>query len=357
MYQSPEDQERMAATLPMQVCTLDATGHGRWDAFVDGCPQATFFHRAGWATVMQRAFGHPVWFFYAEQNGVIQGVLPLVRVRSRLFGDALASIPFGVYGGIAAQTPTAFEALDRRARALAEELGVDYLEYRHLEPQHPDWPTKDDLYFTFRKVMEPEVEANMNAIPRKQRRMVRKGIKAGLTSEFESDIERFYPIFAANVRRMGTPVFSRRYFETLLDVFGDECRVLTALHDGDPVASVVTFFFREEVLPYYGAGTPEARQVAGYDFLYWELMRHACEDGYRIYDFGRSKRDTGSFSFKKNWGFEPQPLYYEYHLVRAREMPDVNPLNPKYRYFIKAWQRLPLPVANWLGPKLSRSLG
>ncbi len=357
MYQSPEDQERITGALRIQVRTLDSTGHARWDAFVDDCPQATFFHRAGWATVMQRAFGHPVWFLYAEQGGDVQGVLPLVRVRSRLFGDALASIPFGVYGGIAAQTPEAFEALDRRARSLAEELQVDYLEYRHLEPQYPDRPTKNDLYFTFRKVMEPEVEANMNAIPRKQRRMVRKGIKAGLTSEFEPDIERFYPIFASNVRRMGTPVFSRHYFETLLAVFGEECRVLTALHDGDPVASVVTFYFRDEVLPYYGAGTPEARQVAGYDFLYWELMRRACEDGYRIYDFGRSKRDTGSFSFKKNWGFEPLPLYYEYHLVRAREMPDVNPLNPKYRYFIKAWQHLPLPVANWLGPKLSRSLG
>ena len=121
--------------------------------------------------------------------------------------------------------------------------------------------------------------------------------------------------------------------------------------------SVVTFYFRDEVLPYYGAGTPAARQVAGYDFLYWELMRRACEDGYRIYDFGRSKRDTGSFSFKKNWGFEPQPLYYEYHLVGAQQIPEINPLNPKYRLFIAGWKRLPLFVANWLGPWLARRIG
>ncbi|WP_019625776.1 FemAB family XrtA/PEP-CTERM system-associated protein [Thioalkalivibrio sp. ALJT] len=340
----------------LQVRSLTAVDHARWDAFVEQRPEATFFHRAGWATVMQRAFGHAVHFLLAEADGAIRGVLPLVHVRSRLFGDSLASIPFGVYGGILADSPAAFAALDRAACALAEELRVDYLEYRNLEPRHPEWPTKD-LYVTFRKALAPEVEANMNAIPRKQRRMVRKGIKAGLTSTFDPDLERFYPIFAANVRRLGTPVFSRRYFETLREVFGDDCRVLTAMHGDQPVASVVTFYFRDEVLPYYGAGTPEARQVAGYDFLYWELMRRACEDGCRVFDFGRSKLDTGSYSFKKNWGFEPQPLYYEYHLVRADAMPNVNPLNPKYRYFIAAWKRLPLPVANWLGPRLSRSLG
>ncbi|WP_018936875.1 FemAB family XrtA/PEP-CTERM system-associated protein [Thioalkalivibrio sp. ALJ24] len=340
----------------LQVRVLDGDSHERWDTYVDGHPEATFFHRAGWSTVMQRAFGHPTHYLLAEAGGTIQGVLPLVHIRSRLFGNALMSIPFGVYGGILADTPAARAALDNAACKLAEDLQVDHLEYRNLRQQHPGRPTKD-LYVTFRKTLEPEVEANMNAIPRKQRRMVRKGIKAGLASEFEPDIERFYPIFAANVRRLGTPVFSRRYFETLIEVFGDDCRVLTAAQDGQPVASVVTFYFRDEVLPYYGAGTPEARQVAGYDFLYWELMRRACEDGYRVFDFGRSKRDTGSFSFKKNWGFEPQPLYYEYHLVRASEIPNVNPLNPKYRYFIAAWQRLPLPVANWLGPKLSRSLG
>lgn len=340
----------------LQVRVLDGDSHERWDTYVDGHPEATFFHRAGWSTVMQRAFGHPTHYLLAEAGGTIQGVLPLVHIRSRLFGNALMSIPFGVYGGILADTPAARAALDNAACKLAEDLQVDHLEYRNLRQQHPGRPTKD-LYVTFRKTLEPEVEANMNAIPRKQRRMVRKGIKAGLASEFEPDIERFYPIFAANVRRLGTPVFSRRYFETLIEVFGDDCRVLTATQDGQPVASVVTFYFRDEVLPYYGAGTPDARQVAGYDFLYWELMRRACEDGYRVFDFGRSKRDTGSFSFKKNWGFEPQPLYYEYHLVRASEIPNVNPLNPKYRYFIAAWQRLPLPVANWLGPKLSRSLG
>lgn len=355
MYEPPD--QRAHGSGAVQVRTLTPDDHARWDAFVASCPQTTFFHRAGWATVLREAFGHETHFLYAEADGVIQGVLPLARIQSRLFGHSLASLPFCVYGGIAATTEAAAAALDDRAQALARSLKVDYLEYRNLEPRHPEWPTKSELYVTFRRTLDPDVEANMNAIPRKQRRMVRKGIKAGLVSEVDPDIERFYPIYAANVRRMGTPVFGRKYFRSLLEVFGDDCDVLTVTHDGEAVASVVSFWFRDEVLPYYGGGTPRAREVAGYDFLYWELMRRACEAGYRVFDFGRSKRDTGSFSFKKNWGFEPQPLYYEYDLVRAREIPDVNPLNPKYQYFIKAWQRLPQPVANWLGPRISRSLG
>ena len=338
------------------VRRLAPADHARWDAFVEAWPQATFFHRAGWAEVIRRAFGHETVFLYAEGDDGIEGVLPLARVRSLLFGHALVSLPFCVYGGIAARTDAAFVALDRAARDLAREYRVDHLEYRHRQPQHPDWPTKD-LYVTFRKPLEEDVEANLNAIPRKQRRMVRKGIKAGLTSTVDADAGRFFPIYAANVHRMGTPVFGRRYFDILREVFGDACQVLTVADGGDPVASVVSFYFRDEVLPYYGGGTPRARTVAGYDFLYWELMRRACESGLRVFDFGRSKRDTGSYSFKKNWGFEPQPLYYEYDLVRATEVPNVNPLNPRYRHFIAAWKRLPLPVANTLGPWLARALG
>ena len=139
--------------------------------------------------------------------------------------------------------------------------------------------------------------------------------------------------------------------------FGQCCELLIIAKDGRTVSGVMSFYFRDEVLPYYGGGTTEAREVAGNDFMYWELMRRACERGYRIFDFGRSKRNTGSFDFKKNWGFEPQPLHYEYQLHRARAVPDHNPLNPKYRMFINAWQKLPLSVANFIGPHIVRNLG
>jgi len=210
----------------------------------------------------------------------------------------------------------------------------------------------------FRKQILPEVEANMLAIPRKQRAMVRKGIKAGLRSELDPGVDRFFALYADNVHRHGTPALPKRYFQALQRVFKDDCEVLTVVEpSGRTVSSVLSFYFRDEVLPYYAGDLPEARESAGNDFKYWELMRRACERGYRVFDYGRSKRGTGSFDFKKNWGFEPTPLHYEHRLFHGQEIPQNNPSNPKYKAFIALWRRLPLPLANALGPYIVRNLG
>lgn len=336
--------------------TLHLGEEARWDAFVQNCPNATFFHRAGWKEVIERAFGHRTWFLYAETNGRIEGVLPLARIKSLIFGDSLISLPFCVYGGIAAISDSAREALDKEAQALAARLKVGHLEYRNMQARQKDWVTKD-LYVTFRKEIAVNEEANMLAIPRKQRAMVRKGIKAGLNSTIDDDVDRFFSAYSVSVHRLGTPVFSKRYFNLLKEIFGADCEVLTITSDDRTISSVLSFYFRDEVLPYYGGGTSEAREVAGNDFMYWELMRRAAARGFKTFDFGRSKVGTGAFDFKKNWGFEPQPLPYAYQLYRARALPDNNPLNPKYQRFISMWQRLPLPVANMLGPHIVKSLG
>jgi FemAB-related protein (PEP-CTERM system-associated) len=346
----------MPDTAPVTVAPLTEAAFARWDAYVLAHPAATFFHRAGWKRVIERAFGHRTHYLFAEQRGVIVGVLPLAEIRSRLFGHSLGSLPFCAYGGIVADRNAAYAALDRAAQTLARERGVGALEYRNLTAQHPGWPTKD-LYVTFKKAIAPDVEANLNAIPRKQRAMVRKGIKAGLVGEIDTGIARFFDAYSASVHRLGTPVFSRRYFQLLKDEFGDDCEVLTVTKDGATIASVLSFYFRDTVLPYYGGGVDAARALAGNDFMYWELMRRACERGIGVFDFGRSKRGTGSFDFKKNWGFEPTPLYYEYFLVKDREVPEINPLNPKYRLFIAAWKKMPRAMANLIGPHIVRNLG
>ena len=349
----------MSALPAPAVLTLDARDGAtaaRWDAFVQACPEATFFHRAGWQEVIGKAFGHKTWFLYAEQDGKIQAVLPLAQVKSLLFGNTLCALPFCVYGGIASANPQAFAALDCAAQQLAARLRVDHLEYRHLQARHPEWPGSE-LYATFRKALLPDSAQNLLEIPRKQRAMVRKGIAAGLTSEIDADTGRFFHAYAASVHRLGTPVFSKRYFAILAEVFGADCEVLSVRHGGSTVCSVLSFYFRGEVLPYYGGGGAAARTLAGNDFMYWEVMRRAVERGCTLFDFGRSKRGTGSFDFKKNWGFEPTPLAYEYRLYASTELPDNNPLNPKYQLFIKMWQKLPITVANFLGPFVVRNLG
>lgn len=344
----------------LEVKVLDPADEAtalKWDRFVIDCPSATFFHLSSWQGIIRDVFGHHVYFLYATDNVGICGVLPLAHVKSMLFGNALVALPFAVYGGVATSNSKAGLALEEEAQRLAGQLEVDHLEFRNIEKRHDDWPMQN-LYVTFRKEILPDIEANMLAIPRKQRAMVRKGIKNGLVSEVDRDSQRFFALYADNVHRHGTPAMPKRYFDILLKVFGESCEVLTVCGpDGRPLSSVLSFYFRDEVLPYYAGDDESARHLAANDFKYWELMRRACERGLKVFDYGRSKHGTGSFAFKKNWGFEPQPLHYEYCLYKRDSIPQNNPSNAKYRLFIEAWRRMPLWLANRLGPHIVRNLG
>ena len=335
----------------------DVRSAALWDAFVLACPQATFFHRAGWQSIMRGVFHHDTHYLYTHEQGRITGVLPLAHVKSMLFGKSLTSLPFAVYGGVAAENETSAQLLEQEAQRLAQSLGVDHLELRQLQRRHDDWP-RQEVYVTFRKAILPNEEANMLAIPRKQRAMVRKGIKNGLKSEVDASVDRFFSLYADNVHRHGTPALPKRYFEALQQQFGADCEVLTVTDaQGKLLSSVFSFYFRDEVLPYYAGDDEAARDLAANDFKYWELMRSACARGLKVFDYGRSKLGTGPYAFKKNWGFEPTPLHYEYCLYKHSAVPQNNPTNAKYKFMIETWRKLPLGVANWLGPFVVRSLG
>ena len=348
-------------SAPLRIARLaaqDKAVSARWDEFVFAHPQATFFHRSGWLRVIESVFGHKGFFLYAERGGAIEGVLPLAEIKSRLFGHAVTSLPFAVYGGVAALNDEAAAALEAEAEKIARGQGAEHLEYRNLGPtRHADWP-RQDLYVTFRKEILPDEEANMLAIPRKQRAMVRKGIKNELRAEIDANVDRFFDLYADNVLRHGTPAMPKKYFQALLDEFGPDAEVLTVTTpDGKPLSTVLTFYFRDECLPYYAGDDEAARDLAANDFKYWELMRRACARGLKVFDYGRSKQGTGPYAFKKNWGFEPTPLRYEYCLYKRSDVPQNNPANAKYRLLIESWRRMPLAFANWLGPHVVRSLG
>jgi FemAB-related protein (PEP-CTERM system-associated) len=343
--------------MSIRLRSLDESCADAWDAFVAAMPEGTFFHRSAWSRVIETAFNHRCHYVLAEQDGAVTGVLPLAHVRTRLFGNRLISTPFCVYGGPVAVDRDTAGALEAHAAKLREKLGACALELRDRRHIEGDWTIRSDLYVTFRKPIVGDDDANMKAIPRKQRAMVRKGIQHGLTSSCDHNVATLHRVYAESVRNLGTPVFSRRYFAVLSEAFAHCSDVVTVLDGEQPIASVLNFYFRDEVLPYYGGGTLLARQRAANDFMYWEVMRRAAARGCRLFDFGRSKQGTGSFAFKRNWGFEPEPLYYRYRLAPGAAVPDNNPLNPKYRLFIAAWKRLPLAVANLLGPPIVRGLG
>ncbi len=335
-----------------------ADGDGqRWDDFVLSCPAGTVFHLSAWKRVIERAFGHPTHYLLAYRGPKVTGVLPLTRVKSVLFGSSLISNAFAVYGGPIAGDEDSLRALEEAAVALMEREGVPVLELRGFSPTRTDWPTRSDLYACFRKPLDPSPEANLKAIPRKQRAMVRKGIQNGLRSEIDVGIDRLYRIYAESVRNLGTPVFPKAYFRLIREEFATSSDIVTVSQNGQAVAAVLNLYFRDEVSPFYGGGLPAARALAANDFMYWEVMRRACLRGCRSFDFGRSKVGTGSHAFKRNWGFEPTPLVYQFRLAPGRRMPDMNPLNPKFRLLIAGWKRLPLAVATRLGPWIVRGIG
>ena len=249
--------------MALRLRPLDDAIAPAWDAFVAAMPDGTFFHRAAWSRVIATAFGHRCHYTLAEQDGAIVGVLPLAHVRTTLFGNTLVSTPFCVYGGPLAVDPQTAAALDAHADELREKLGASALELRERQPAEGDWLVRPDLYVTFRKPIAGDHERNMKAIPRKQRAMVRKGIQNGLVSVCNHDMAVLHRVYAESVRNLGTPVFSRRYFTILNEAFADCSDVVTVLDAENPIASVMNFYFRDEVLPYYGGGTARARRARG----------------------------------------------------------------------------------------------
>lgn len=331
----------------------------RIDAYVAGHPDSVFFHRPQWSLAVEQGCGQRAHYLLAERPGRgLVGCLPLTDVRSILFGHALVSTGFGTGGGALADDDSAADALLAAAWELATRLGASSFELRG-GPLPDNYAVRDNLYVGFAKPLPKGEEAIMKSIKRRHRG-VRRAQALGLQSRTGSgprDRAEFFRVYAESVRNLGSPVYPRRLFDSTLDLFGEDADIVTILHQGRPVASVLNFYFKGTVHPYWGGGTAEARDCFGSELMYFELMCHASRRGCARFDFGRSKVGSGNESFKTNWGFDPQPLRYGIRTATGAAPRDVNPLSPKNRLKVAAWQKLPLWVANRLGPVIARGLG
>lgn len=328
-----------------------------WDAYVHAHHEGTFFHLFEWRKILESSFGLAPYYLVAERNDVLAGVLPLVFQRNLLFGRALISTAFCVQGGPLTADPEAQNALDEAACNLAHKLRATSLEYRSRRATRPGWQSKGGFYATFSKELFTDEAANLAAVPRKQRAVIRKALQSDLSSLVGRDVQAFFRVYSESMRNLGTPMFPRRYFHALLHAFPGQSDIVVIQDGPQPVAAVLNFYFKNTVLPYYGGGIREARASGANDLLYWEVMKHAVERGYRRFDFGRSKAGTGAFAFKKNWGFDPDWLEYEYYLPNGGHIPEKNPTHGIYQTLTKLWMRLPLPLANFIGPFLISGLG
>lgn len=320
-------------------------------------PDTVAFHRPEWLEAVERSTGHRAHVLLAEREGSIGAVLPLHEVHSPLFGRALVSAGFGVGGGVVGERDG---ALFRAAQELAVRLNCPSVELRGgAMPEAGNWHVKTDSHAGFVMPLAQSDEAQLLAVPRKQRAEVRRGLGHGMevrTGRSAEDRTMHYAVYAESVRNLGTPVFPRRLFDAVMDGFGGDADILTVLHEGRPLASVLSLYHRGAVMPYWGGGVFAARTLRANDVMYLALMNHARRRGCDRFDFGRSKIDTGAYHFKRNWGFEPQPLAYAHWTADGQAPRDINPLSPRYKARIALWQKLPLGMANRLGPLVSRGL-
>lgn len=331
------------------------------DAFVRAQNGATPFHLPAWSVAVARGCGQKSHYLIAERaNGAIVGVLPLTEVHSPLFGRALVSSGFGVGGGVLTDDASVAEMLAEAAWTLAGELRCPTVELRGGPLLEGDWHVDTETYLGFARDLAADDEAELLAIPRKQRAEVRKALANDLaveTGRSEGDARAHYAVYAESVRNLGTPVFPSRLFRSVLAEFGGDADILTVRHGGKAVASVLSLYMNNTVYPYWGGGTLAARDLRANDRMYFALMSHARSRGCTRFDFGRSKAGTGAAAFKKNWGFEPTPLHYAMRTADGAKPREINPLSPRYRMQVAAWRKLPLWIANRVGPVIAKGLG
>lgn len=342
----------------LSVRPAEVSDKARWDGFVSEHPDGTLFHLFGWGEVIERAFGQKRHHLIAERNGTVVGVLPLIHKRSRIFGDGLISTPYCSYGGVVASDDGVARQLEDRAAEIGRALSVGAVELRNRKPRRDDWLRVDTIYATFRKPIPDSDDAVIKSVSSKGRRHeLKKSLRRELAFVIDTDIDAFYAMLSESYRNLGTPIFSRRYFALLREVFGNAIEVYVVADQDGPLTASMAFYFRDDVHPVYTGGGHRARAAQANDFLYLRMMGRARERGARVFDFGRSKRGTGSFDNKRHWGFEAEPLNYEYKLITRSEPPNLNPMNPKYRLMVGLWQRMPLGISRLIGPLLGPHLG
>ena len=328
---------------------------GDWDRFILSNSQGTPFHSTAWMRALQRSFDYENRSVYAERNGKITGVLPLFLVVNWIVGRCLMSTPFADYGGVCAQDDESADALVAHAVDVAVAERVDFLELRHQTGKtRPKFHVKD-LYVSFSTELAAEPELQLKRLPRDTRYMIRKGEKAGLVlSTGLEQLAEFYKLFTLNWRRLGTPVLSRQWLETLAHEFDGSVDLTMARANRRPVAGVLSFRFRNTLFPHYSGGSPDANALAANNFIYWGLMKSAINQGIGRFDFGRSKKNTGAYQFKSAWNMQVDPLQYQIFLVGRSNPPNFSPANPRFALAANLWSRMPLKATTWLGPHVVR---
>ena len=342
---------------PLLVEAIDDRASDDWNRYVGANAAASAYHVYEWRNVVRKAFGHPTYYLAAKDASGIRGILPLVRLKSALFGDFLVSMPYFNYGGVVANDEGTRQLLLDEAARLGASLGVSHMELRHDSNDLPSWPSRTDKVAMLLR-LPASADAFDKSLPSKLRSQAKRPMREG--AEFAHGgielLDDFYAVFAENMRDLGTPVYAKKFFRTILATFPQQAWLGIVRLGGEPVAAAFLFEHRGVVEIPWASSLQRANKFGVNMFLYWNVLRRSADRGQATFDFGRSTLDSGTFRFKQQWGAEPKQLYWHYWLAKGGDLPRINPDNPKYQMAVAVWQRLPLAVTNLLGPHIVKNL-
>lgn len=329
-----------------------------WDAFLSSQDTASFYHLFAWKQINESSFGHTTYYLAATEEGQFSGVLPLVYINSLLFGKILCSMPFVNLGGVCVADPQAETMLLGEAKSIVSKEGIGYLEFRNMYKLAADLPTSEHkVSMTLELASDPDVI--WKSLKPKQRQEVRRAAvknELQVVSGGEEMLDLFFPIIAASWRSLGTPIYKKEYFRTILQNFPDKTRIFVVMHNNIPIATAFNGYYQETVEGMWLGILSQFKKLNPNNVLYWEMIKHACENNFKRFHLGRSSVDSGGEFFKKKWNAEAKQLYWQYHLGTLSEIPQLNVNNPKYSLAIKAWRKMPLKFTIWLGPEIARNI-
>ena len=329
-----------------------------WDRYVATSDHTTAYHQLGWKYVIERSFGHRTYYLVSEgEHGRIDGILPLVHLKSFVFGSFYVSLPYFNYGGVCADRPETTNALLQDAIRLTGEAGATHLEIRECTPLVVGLPSKSEKV-SMRLELPDSSEMLWNSFPSKLRSQIRKPQKEGFSVKIggKEELDSFYRVFARNMRQLGTPVYPKEFFQEIMNVFPRSTAICVVREKHMPVAAGFLVGFKDTLEIPWASSLREYNRLAPNMLLYWSVLSFASEQGYKVFDFGRSTPGEGTYHFKAQWGATPVPLYWYYWMRDAGPLPEINPRNRKYRIAIEMWKRLPLVITQVVGPRIVRNI-
>ncbi|MBI5643625.1 MAG: FemAB family PEP-CTERM system-associated protein [Deltaproteobacteria bacterium] len=330
----------------------------RWEDFVEASPDSSLYHRISWKGVIERSFGHKSYYLMAEDHsGAVIGVLPLVHLQSFYFGSFFVSLPYFNYGGVCAATEDARAILIKEAISLASKNNASHIELRHTSDHFDELPSKKAKVSMLLDLPDT-IEGLSRSFSSKLRSQIKRPEKEGMRSVIGkgNELENFYSVFARNMRDLGTPVYSKGFFKNILDAFPEASWICTVFHGDTPVASGFLAGFKDRLEIPWASSLREYNRYSPNMLLYWSVLKFACENGYKVFDFGRCTPGENTYKFKEQWGAKPLTHHWHYWMRGGRELPELNPSNPRYRAAIGIWKKLPLSITKLLGPMIVKNI-